>query len=207
MEMIITKPVAPIPEYNVEPVALVVSENLIVTEGQSRETESQKTPRYVRLNHSEDKIIGDKRKGVMTRRRLAVEEIDKNNTWTLVPRPKNKNVIGTKGVFRNKLNEDGKVMRNKARLVCKGYSQKEGIDYDEIFSLVARIEAMRLFLSYATHKKYKVYQMDVKCAFFNGDLEEEVYIEKPDGFSLSDDKNMVCKLKKALYGLKQAPRA
>lgn len=111
------------------------------------------------------------------------------------------------GFFRNKLKKDGKVVRNKARLVYKGYSQKEGIDYDETFSLVSRIEAVRLFLAYAAHKKYKVYQMDVKCAFLNGDLEEEVYIQQPDGFLLLDDKNMVCMLRKALYELKKAPRA
>ena len=136
-----------------------------------------------------------------------LDQIEKNNTWTLVPQPKNKNVIGTKWVFRNKLNEDGQVIRNKARLVCKGYSQKEGIDYGETFAPVARIEAVRLFLAYVAHKNYKVYPMDVKCPFLNGDLDEEVYIEQPDGFSLSDDTNMVCKLRKALYGLKQAPRA
>lgn len=90
-----------------------------------------------------------------------LEQIEKNNTWALVPRPKGKNVIGTKWVYRNKLNEDGKVIRNKERLVCKGYSQKEGIDYNETFALVARIEAVRLFLAFAAYKNYKVYQMDV----------------------------------------------
>lgn len=109
--------------------------------------------------------------------------------------------------FRNKLNEDGKVIRNRERLVCKGYSQKEGIDNNETFAPIARIEVVRLFLAFATHKNYKVYQMDVKCAFLNGDLEEEVYIEQRDGFSLTKNKDMVCRLRKALYGLKQAPRA
>ncbi|MGI4416855.1 reverse transcriptase domain-containing protein, partial [Klebsiella pneumoniae] len=79
-------------------------------------------------------------------------QIEKNNTWILVPRPKNKNVIGTKWVFRNKLNEEGKVVRNKARLVCKGYSQKERVDYNETFAPVARLEAVRLFLAFAAHK-------------------------------------------------------
>ncbi|GLJ14944.1 hypothetical protein SUGI_0243900 [Cryptomeria japonica] len=81
------------------------------------------------------------------------------------------------------------------RLVCKGYSWEEGVDYDETYALVARIEAVGLFLAYVTHKNYKVYQMDVKCVFLNGDLEEEVYIEQLDGFSLSKDKDMVCRLK------------
>ena len=98
-------------------------------------------------------------------------------------------------------------MRNKARLVCKGYAQVEGIDFEKTFAPVARLEAIRMFLALAVYKSFKVYQMDVKSAFLNGNLEEKVYIEQPDGFQLGDDSNMVCKLKKALYGLKQAPRA
>jgi hypothetical protein len=84
-----------------------------------------------------------------------LDQIEKNDTWELVPRPKNKNVIGTKWVFRNKLNEDGQVTRNKARLVCKGYAQIEGIDFEETFSLVARMEAIRLILAYACSKILK----------------------------------------------------
>jgi hypothetical protein len=136
-----------------------------------------------------------------------LDQIEKNETWELVPRPKNKNVIGTKWVFRNKLNEDGQVTRNKARLVCKGYAQVEGIDFEETFSPVSRMEAVRLILAYACSKKIKVYQMDVKSSFLNGELEEEVYIEQPEGFLLSEKEDYVCRLKKALYGLKQAPRA
>ena len=93
-------------------------------------------------------------------------------------------------------------MRNKARLVCKGYAQIEGQDFDEMFSPVARMEVIRMFLAYACHKQFKVYQMDVKSAFLNGNLEEEVYMEQPKGFSLKDKPDYVCKLKKALYGLK-----
>ena len=137
----------------------------------------------------------------------SLDQIEKNKTWELVPRPKGKNVIDTKWVFRNKLNEDGKVVRNKARLVCKGYAQVEGIDFEETFAPVARLEAIRMFLALAVYKGFKVYQMDVKSAFLNGNLEEEVYIEQPDGFILGDDPTMVFRLKKALYGLKQAPRA
>jgi hypothetical protein len=136
-----------------------------------------------------------------------LDQIEKNDTWELVPRPRYKNVIDTKWVFRNKLNEDGQVTRNKARLVCKGYAQVEGIDFEETFSPVSRMEAIRLILAYACSKNIKVYQMDVKSTFLNGDLEEEVYIEKPEGFQLSENENYVCRLKKALYGLKQAPRA
>ena len=110
------------------------------------------------------------------------EQIEKNQTWTLVPRPKDKNVIGTKWVFRNKLNEDGEVSKNKERLVCKGYSQEEGIDYGETFDPIARLEGVRILLEYVAHRGFKFYQMDVKFAFLNGILDEEVYIEQPKGF-------------------------
>ena len=101
-----------------------------------------------------------------------LDQIEKNETWELVPVPNNKNVIGTKWVFRNKMNEDGQVIRNKARLVCKGYAQIEGIDFEEIFAPMARMEAIKMILAYACSKDIKVYQMDVKSAFLNGDLEE-----------------------------------
>jgi hypothetical protein len=120
-----------------------------------------------------------------------LDQIEKNGTWELVPRPKNKNVIGTKWVFRNKLNEDGQVTRNKVRLVCKGYAQIEGIDFEETFSPVARMEAIHLILAYACSKNIKVYQMDVKSNFLNGELEEEVYIEQPEGFQLSENADYV----------------
>lgn len=125
----------------------------------------------------------------------------------MVPRPEHKSFIGTKWVFRNKLNEEGTVVRNKARLVCKGYAQEEGEDYRETFAPVARVEGVQMLLAFAVFKGFKVYQMDVKSTFLNGILEEEVYIEQPDGFALLEDSNMVCRLHKALYGLKQAPRA
>ena len=125
----------------------------------------------------------------------------------MVPRPNDKNVIGTKWIFKNKLNENGDVIRNKARLVCKGYAQQEGIDFEENFAPVSRLDAIRMFLALSSFQEFKVYQMDVKSAFLNGDLEEEVYIEQPDGFILGNDPKLVCRLKKALYGLKQAPRA
>jgi hypothetical protein len=125
----------------------------------------------------------------------------------MVHRHEGKNIIGSKWIFKNKLNEQGQVVRNKARLVCKGYAQIEGLDFDETFVPVARLEAIRIFLAYACHKRFKVYQMDIKPAFLNGDLNEEVYMEQSDGFELSDNPDLVCKLKKDLYGLKQAPRA
>ena len=136
-----------------------------------------------------------------------LDQIENNHTWELVPRPHDKIVIGTKWIFKNKLNENGDVIENKARLVCKGYAQQEGIDFEETFAPVARLEAIRIFLAFSSFQQIKVYQMDVKSAFLNGDLEEEVYIEQPEGFILGNDENLVCRLKKALYGLKQAPRA
>ena len=94
-----------------------------------------------------------------------LDQIEKNQTWEIVPRPSQKNVIGTKWVFRNKLDENGKIIRNKARLVCKGYAQIEGIDFDETFAPVARLESIRMFLALAVYKVFKIYQMDVKSAF------------------------------------------
>ncbi|KAI3770443.1 hypothetical protein L6452_01576 [Arctium lappa] len=134
-------------------------------------------------------------------------EFSRKKVWNLVPRPSDKTVIGTKWVFRNKLDEHGTVTRNKARLVAQGYRQEEGIDYDETFAPVARLEAIRLFLAYAVYKDFIVYQMDVKSAFLNGKLNEEVYVEQPPGFYDPKHPNYVYKLDKALYGLKQAPRA
>eukprot|EP00253_Pinus_taeda_P005890 PITA_05890 len=136
-----------------------------------------------------------------------LRRLKRTTPWELVPRPKDKNVIGTKWIFKNKLNKKGEVIRNKAILVCKGYDQQEGIDFEETFAPVARLEAIRMFLALSSFQKFKVFQMDVKSTFLNGDLEEDVYIEKPDGFILGNDPNLVCRLKKALYGLKQAPRA
>ena len=110
-------------------------------------------------------------------------------------------------MFRNKLNEDGKVVRNKARLVAQGYNQEEGIDYEETFAPVARLEAIRILLAFASSKNINLFQMDVKCAFLNGYLQEEVYVAQPPGFENEKHPNYVFKLEKALYGLKQAPRA
>jgi hypothetical protein len=119
-----------------------------------------------------------------------LDQIEKNQTWELVPRPKDKNVVGTKWIFKNKLNENGEIIKNKAILVCKGYSQVEGIDFEETFSPVARLEAIRMFLAFACFKNFKIYQMDVKSTFLNGTLEEEVYVEKPEGFMLTKIKTM-----------------
>ncbi|GJS39299.1 retrovirus-related pol polyprotein from transposon TNT 1-94 [Tanacetum coccineum] len=130
-----------------------------------------------------------------------------NDVWELVPQPKNMTVIGTKWVFRNKLDENGIVSRNKARLVAQGYNQQEGIDYDETYAPVARLESIRILLAYACALDFKLFQMDVKSAFLNGFINEEVYVAQPPGFIDFEKPNHVYKLKKALYGLKQAPKA
>ncbi|GJW21901.1 putative ribonuclease H-like domain-containing protein [Tanacetum coccineum] len=127
--------------------------------------------------------------------------------WTLVDLPYGKRAIGSKWVFRNKKDERGFVIRNKARLVAQGYTQEEGIDYDEVFTLVAKIETIRLFLTYASFKDFMVYQMDVKSAFIYGKIEEEVYVCQPLGFKNPNFSDRVYKVEKALYGLHQAPRA
>ncbi|KAJ9568046.1 hypothetical protein OSB04_004012 [Centaurea solstitialis] len=134
-------------------------------------------------------------------------EFIRNNVWLLVPRPQKCTIIGSKWIFRNKLDEIGTIIRNKARLVAQGYRQEEGIDYDETFAPVARLEAIRLFLAFAAHMNFKVFQMDIKNAFLNGKLNEEVYVAQPPGFVDPKFPDHIYKLNKALYGLKQAPRA
>ncbi|GJV18985.1 putative ribonuclease H-like domain-containing protein [Tanacetum coccineum] len=127
--------------------------------------------------------------------------------WALVELPNGKRAIGTKWVFKNKKDERGIVIRNKARLVAQGYTQEEGIDYDEVFAPVARIEAIRLFLAYASFKDFVVYQIDVKSAFLYGKIEEEVYVCQPPGFEDPHYHDRVYKVEKALYRLHQAPKA
>jgi hypothetical protein len=133
--------------------------------------------------------------------------IKRNNTWELVDRPQNRNVIGVKWVYRTKLNADGSINKLKARLVVKGYAQIFGVDYSDTFAPVARLDTIRLLLAIAAQLNWKVYQMDVKSAFLNGVLQEEIYTEQPEGFANEGEEDKVCLLKKALYGLKQAPRA
>ncbi|GJT70907.1 putative ribonuclease H-like domain-containing protein [Tanacetum coccineum] len=127
--------------------------------------------------------------------------------WILVDLPYGKKAIGTKWVYRNKKDERGVVVRNKARLVAQGHRQEEGIDYDEVFAPVARLEAIRIFLAFASYKGLIVYQMDVKSAFLYGKIDEEVYVSQPPGFQDPKSPEKVYKVVKALYGLHQAPRA
>jgi hypothetical protein len=129
-----------------------------------------------------------------------------NQVWELVERPKGHNMIGTKWIFRNKQDQGRIVVRNKARSVAQGYTQVESLDFGETYTPVARLEANRILLAYACAYNIKLYQMDVKRAFLNGYINEEVYVEQPPGFEDDKKSNHVYKLKKTLYGLNQAPR-
>nr|GEZ27544.1 retrovirus-related Pol polyprotein from transposon TNT 1-94 [Tanacetum cinerariifolium] len=135
-----------------------------------------------------------------------LHQFDRLDVWELVDRPLCKNVINMKWLWKNKRDEENTVIRNKSRLVAKGYAQKEGVDFEESFAPVARLEAVWLFIVYAVHKSFTVYQMDVKTSFLYGPLKEEVYVNQPDGFVDPYHPDKVYCLKKALYGHKQAPR-
>ncbi|GKB25050.1 retrovirus-related pol polyprotein from transposon TNT 1-94 [Tanacetum coccineum] len=125
----------------------------------------------------------------------------------LVPLPEGRHAIKVKWLWKNKTNAKNTVIRNKSRLVAKGFNQEEGIDFEESFVLVARLEAVRMCVAYAAYKNFTIYPMDVKTAFLNSPWKEEVFVSQPDGFIDPDFPNHIYRLKKALYGLKQAPRA
>nr|GFA25145.1 retrovirus-related Pol polyprotein from transposon TNT 1-94 [Tanacetum cinerariifolium] len=129
------------------------------------------------------------------------------DVWVLVPAPDNISPFTLKLLFKNKHDEEKTVIRNKSRLVVRGYRQEEGIDFEESFAPVARMEAIRIFLAYVAHKSFTMFQMDVKTAFLHGSSKEDVYVCQPEGFIDVDHPSHVYKLKKTLYGLKQAPRA
>jgi hypothetical protein len=131
----------------------------------------------------------------------------RNEVWTLEERPQDARVIGIKWVFCNKQGDQGIIMRNKERLVAKGFSQVEGLDFGETFAPVARLKAIRILLAYVSHHEMKLYQMDVKSAFLNGFINELLYVDQPPRFEDPRYPNHVYRLSKALYGLKQAPRA
>nr|GEU97245.1 hypothetical protein [Tanacetum cinerariifolium] len=134
-------------------------------------------------------------------------QFDRLKFWELIDKPFGKNVIKLKWLWKNKKDEEQTVTRNKARLVAKSYAQEEGVDFEESFAPVARLEAVRIFVAYVAHKSFPIYQMDVKTTFLNGPLKEEVYVAQSYEFIDPDHPEKVYRLRKALYGLKQAPRA
>nr|GFB93804.1 Gag-Pol polyprotein [Tanacetum cinerariifolium] len=136
-----------------------------------------------------------------------LHQFDRLDVWELVDRPLCTNIINLNWLWKNKHDEENTVIHNKSRLVAKGYAQKEGVDFEESFTPVARLEAVRLFITYAAHKCFIVYQMDVKIEFLYDPLTEEVYVNQPDGFVDPYHPDKVYQLKKTLYGLKQAPKA
>nr|GEV82168.1 retrovirus-related Pol polyprotein from transposon TNT 1-94 [Tanacetum cinerariifolium] len=136
-----------------------------------------------------------------------LEQFKRLDVWVLVPAPDNISPLTLKWLFKNNHDEEQTVIRNKSRLVVRGYRQEEGIDFEESFASVARMEAIRIFLAYSAYKSFFVFQMDVKTAFLHGSLKEDMYVCQPEGFIDADHPSHVYKLKKALYGLKQAPRA
>ncbi|GKE80511.1 retrovirus-related pol polyprotein from transposon TNT 1-94, partial [Tanacetum coccineum] len=162
-------------------------------------------------DHPLDNIIGELEIHVSTRLQLLKQALfcyyDAFLISELVPRPDKVMVITLKWIYKVKLDELRGILKNKARLVARGYCQEKGIDFEESFAPVARLDAIRIFLAYAAHMNMIVYQMDVKTAFLNSILREEVYVSQPDGFVDQDNLNHVYKFKKALYGLKQGPRA
>lgn len=136
-----------------------------------------------------------------------IDSIERNQTWKLTELPEEHKPIGLKWVFKLKRNAAGEVTKHKARLVAKGYVQQKGVDFDEVFSPVTRLETVRLLLALSAREGWQVHHLDVKSAFLHGDLQEEVYVCQPEGFTTAGKEHMVYKLSKALYGLRQAPRA
>ncbi|GJR38735.1 ribonuclease H-like domain, reverse transcriptase, RNA-dependent DNA polymerase [Tanacetum coccineum] len=139
--------------------------------------------------------------------KVELDSINRNNTWELTTLPKGHKAIGLKWVFKTKKDANGNIIKHKARLVAKGYIQEHGIDFEEVFAPVARMETIRLLLAIAANNKWEVHHLDVKSAFLHGDLKEEVYVTQPEGFIKREDNGKVYRLIKALYGLRQAPRA
>ena len=134
------------------------------------------------------------------------QSLMENNTWTLVEPPTDRKIMTSRWVWTVKYNGDGEIDRYKARLVIRGFMQEYGIDYNEIFAPVIRMEVLRLLLTIAALMDYEVHQMDVKTAFLNGDIDVDIYMRQPEGYVVSGKEHLVCKLNKSLYGLKQAPR-
>jgi hypothetical protein len=136
-----------------------------------------------------------------------LQSINENSTWNLTALPAGHRAICLKWVYKVKKDENGRIIKHKARLVAKGYVQRPGVDFEEVFAPVARLESVWLILALAAHRGWEVHHMDVKLAFLNGELEEVVYVSQPPGFIADGHEHGVYKLHKALYGLRQAPRA
>ena len=136
-----------------------------------------------------------------------MESMYSNSIWELEDLPEGFRPIGNKWIYKRKKGADGKVETYKARLVAKGYTQKEGVDYEETFSPVAMLKSIRILLSMAASLDYEIWQMDVKTAFLNGNLDEEIYMSQPEGFQEKGQGQKVCRLLKSIYGLKQASRS
>lgn len=136
-----------------------------------------------------------------------LSSIERKKTWNLVELPTRAKPIGLKWVFKIKRNSDGSINKYKARLVAKGYVQKHGINFDEVFAPVARIETICFIIALAASEGWEVHHLDVKTAFLHGELSKEVFVSQPEGYEEEGSKGMVYKLNKALYGLRQAPRA
>jgi hypothetical protein len=135
------------------------------------------------------------------------QSIMKNDVWYIVLRPESKSVVTSKWIYKIKHTTDGSIEKLKASFFARGFSQVEGIDYEETFAHVARYTSIRMIIALTASMGWKLHQMDVKTTFLNGEIGEEIYIEQPDGFVIHEKESHVCRLKKALYGLKQAPRA
>ena len=135
-----------------------------------------------------------------------IESILQNHAWELVDLPKGSKPLGYKWIFKKKLKADGSIDKYKARLVIKGFRQKQDLDYFDTYSQVTRITSIRMLIAIASILNLEIHQMDVKTAFLNGELEEEIYMQQPEGFLSPGNENKVCKLGKSLYGLKQAPK-
>ncbi|GJX09415.1 retrovirus-related pol polyprotein from transposon TNT 1-94 [Tanacetum coccineum] len=204
---------APSPKDNSEASS---SSDVIPTIVQTAAPNSEHVNKWTK-DHPLDNIIGELERPVSIRLRLheqalfsmqeELNEFKRLEVWELVPRPDKVMVITLKWIYKVKLDELGGILKNKVRLVACGYRQEEKIYFEESFALVARFDAIRIFLAFAAHMNMIVYQMDVKTAFLNAILREEVYVSQPYGFVDQDNPNHVYKLKKVLYGLKQAPRA